>query len=293
MVRAAPRLTRVAGLGIVCIVGLVSGGVACSRSSPPAPIASSEAVASALPAVPTVIDAAVASPSSPSQSPSSSPSPPSQAILREEKPVVVDGVTETWRLEWIRPPVPACMDSTWETCACAGFSFGEKGDLDLVRTRPGAPDERLHLGPLFDDGDARLPRWVVSTQDRSGVAKKPSIAEIQKREVVPVMKLGDYDHDGRATEFVLQVAAYACGHTPSILVGITKTHGLHAFPAGDKPNEPLTLDSVADWEKVKTKLPLTIASTKCGEHGATEETSIQVVKADAGLRASEVKRPCP
>ncbi|MDB4993412.1 MAG: hypothetical protein JWM74_844, partial [Myxococcaceae bacterium] len=124
MVRAAPRLTRAAGLGLVCVglvcVGLVVSGVACSRSSP-APIASREAGASPSPiasATPSVADAAAAPPSSPS---------PSQAILREEKQVVVDGVTETWRLEWIRPPVPVCMDSTWETCGCAGFSFGEKG----------------------------------------------------------------------------------------------------------------------------------------------------------------------
>jgi hypothetical protein len=283
MVRAAPRLTLVLGFGLVSLVG-----VACSRSSPPAPTSSEPSAspsASASPSVVSVVDAAVAAPPS-------SPSP-SQAILREEKQVVVDGVTETWRLEWIRPPLPACMDSTWETCACAGFSFGEKGDLDLVRVRPGAHDERLHLSPLFDDGDARLPRWVVTPEDRSSAAKKPSVADIQKRELVPVMKLADYDHDGRATEFVLQVAAYACGHTPSILVGITKTRGLHAFPAGDKPNEPLTLDSVADWEKVKTKLPLTLAAIKCGDHGATEETSIQVVKTDAGLRSTEAKRPCP
>jgi hypothetical protein len=279
MVRAAPRLTA---LGLVF-------AAACSRSSPaPAPLASSAPdAASASPSASPVaaLDAATSATTAAS---------PSQAVVREEKTVVVDGVSETWRLEWIRPPVPACMDSTWETCACAGFSFGEKGDLDLVRTRPGAPDERLHLNPFFDDGDARLPRWVVMPEDRSGAAaKKPSVAEIQKRELVPVMKLGDYDHDGRATEFVLQIAAYACGHTPSILVGITRTRGLHAFPAGDKPNEPLTLESAADWEKVRTKLPLTLASIKCGDHGATEETSIEVTKTDAGLRSVEAKRPCP
>jgi hypothetical protein len=270
-----------AAVAAACSRSTSSSSSASSSASAPAPLASSaSAPASAADVAPV--------------------SPPSQAILREEKKVIVDGVTETWRLEWIRPPVPACMDSTWASCACAGFSFGEKGDLDLVRTRPGAPDERLHLSPLFDDGDARLPRWVVlpeeATQESAArLAKKPTVAEIQKRELVPVMKLADYDHDGRATEFVLQIAAYACGHTPSILVGITKTRGLQAFPAGDKPNEPLTLESAADWEKVKAKLPLTIASIKCGgpSAGVAEESSIKVVKTDAGLRATEEKRPCP
>jgi hypothetical protein len=273
------------------LVASVAIVAACSRSTSTSTSSSTTSLASSAPSpVPSSTSpvALVASSSSPS-----SPSSPQQAILREEKKVVVDGVTETWRLEWIHPPLPACVDATWSTCACAGFEFGEKGDLDLVRTRPGSLDERLHLSPFFDDGDARLPRWVVLPEERKGGPKKASMAEIQQRELVPVMKVGDYDHDGRATELVLQIAAYACGHTPAILVGITKTQGLHAFPAGDKPNEPLTLESAADWEKVRAKLPVTIAAVRCGDHGADQETSIKVTATDAGLRATEEKRPCP
>jgi len=212
-------------------------------------------------------------------------------ILREEKSVVVDGVTEKWRLEWTKPPVPYCMDQAmWETCACTGFAFGEKGDLDLVRTRPGAADERLHLGPLFEDHDARLRRWSPGKTD-SG--KQPSMAELSMRPIASVMKVGDYDHDGRATEMVLQVGTSACGHTPSLLVGISKASPkLHAFASTDKPGEPLTLDHPEDWEKLKLKPTIDVVQLACGDHGAEEETSLHLV-ADGELHAKETTKKCP
>src|ERR1019366_10388723 len=146
--------------------------------------------------------------------------------------------------------------ATWETCACAGFAFGEKGDLDLVRSRPGAPDERLALGPLFEDHDARFKRWTPAKSD-SG--KQPNIADLSMRPIAGAMKIGDYDHDGRATELVLQVGASACGHTPSLVVGISKGNPkLHAFASPDKPSEPLTLDHPEDWDKLKAKPTLDV-----------------------------------
>ena len=46
----------------------------------------------------------------PSVAPSGAPDPfaalGAGPILREQKDVVVDGVTEKWRLEWTKPPVP-------------------------------------------------------------------------------------------------------------------------------------------------------------------------------------------
>jgi hypothetical protein len=235
--------------------------------------------------------------------PASSPAPVASApppvdpfantgpVMREQKDVVVDGVTEKWRLEWTKPPVPNCTEQAlWETCACAGFAFGEKGDLDLVRSRPGTPDERLHLGPLFDDHDARLRRWATSKAD-SG--KQPNIADLSMRPLAPVMKIADYDHDARATEMVLQVGASACGHTPTLLVGISKSNPkLHAFASTDKPSEPLTLDHPDDWEKLRQKPTVDLVQLACGDHGAEEETSVHLV-ADGELHAKETTKKCP
>lgn len=76
---------------------------------------------------------------------------PTGPILRERATVVADGVAETWRLEWSEPPTPECAtgEQAAMSCACWGFTVAETGPLDLVRSRPNMPDERLALSPLF------------------------------------------------------------------------------------------------------------------------------------------------
>jgi len=210
--------------------------------------------------------------------------------LREETELTVDGVKEKWRLEWTSPPVPDCVDDAFASCACAGFAYGEKGDLDLVRARPGHPEERLHLGQFFDGGKARLMRWSVGAKPP---AKPASLAELSMHPLARIMKLADYDHDGHATEFVLQVGAEACGHTPSMVVGISKSKPtLHAFAASDAPSEPLYLDGRVEWDKLAAKSPVTIVEIACGDHGAELETSI-ALSADGELHAKKTTRKCP
>ena len=61
-------------------------------------------------------------------------------IIREERNIVIDGVEERWRLEWVSTPSPACappVEPGWMNCPCEGFAFGERGDLVLVRKKPG------------------------------------------------------------------------------------------------------------------------------------------------------------
>jgi hypothetical protein len=72
-------------------------------------------------------------------------------VVHEERQVRIGGHTELWRLEWEKPPLPACEagDPMWFTCPCAGFAFGERGLLDLVRLRDSKEVERLPLTPLF------------------------------------------------------------------------------------------------------------------------------------------------
>jgi hypothetical protein len=88
-------------------------------------------------------------------------------IFRDDEDLTLDGVKENWRLEWAKAPVPECMAAdTFYTCPCDGFAFGEKGTMDLVRTVPGKPDERLRLDPLFSDKDTIMQRWPVLKSDR-------------------------------------------------------------------------------------------------------------------------------
>jgi len=219
-------------------------------------------------------------------------------IFRDDEDLVLDGAKETWKLEWARAPLPDCMGSGWDTCTCTGFAFGERGDMDLVRTPAGKPEERLRLDTLFAENDTRLQRWSVTRADSEGAGRTDGggaldMIGISMRPVTSVIKFGDYDHDGRASEFLLQVAAGPCGHTPTVVIGISKGNPkLHAFGTADKPNEPLMLDHASDWEKLRGKPAADIVSIACGDHGATEQTILHVT-ADGDLHVKSETKKCP
>ncbi len=118
-------------------------------------------------------------------------------VLREERKVLVGGMEEIWRLQWAHAPVEVCgpVDPEFFTCPCDGFAFGEAGELDLVRSRPGEPDEPL----------AVLARWPVLDSDKNDLETGPPAAQVRGRRPVEVMVPEDYNNDGWATEFLLQV----------------------------------------------------------------------------------------
>lgn len=230
---------------------------------------------------------------------------PAAPVLREERKVLVAGVEEKWRLEWRKPPVPVCEPDgdeagDWTTCPCSGFEFGEAGEVDLVRAGPGSPEERLPLAPLFADGEtpgpgAVLPRWPVLKGDFAATEARGFAAAVRKRPVVPILKVADYDHDGQATEFVLQVSAGPCGHRPSILVGLDpRTKRLRAFTSVEDPKSPLVLERTSDWEKVRkatSKAP--IVQWACDDHGTEEEETVTVWIDAKGLHAKRSTKSCP
>jgi hypothetical protein len=128
-------------------------------------------------------------------------------LIREEHKVLVDGVEERWRLEWESPPVPACApdEPEWMTCPCNGFAFGERGNLVLVRQKPGQDEERFALGRLFEEkydapgkaGEVVLRRWDVRDKDMDQSDSPDFAARVRTRPTATTMRFGDYDHDGR------------------------------------------------------------------------------------------------
>jgi hypothetical protein len=256
-----------------------SGGVAPEAAAPPA--------------ASTVASAPIANGgSSPSSASSDDPlaALSTGPVVREQIDVPIDGSTEKWRLEWTKPPVPDCVDaSDFETCPCAAFAFGEKGYLDLVRTRTAGPEERLPLSTLFDGNSAHLRRWPVTKAD---TGKKPDLADLAVRPIETVMKLGDYDHDGRASEFVLVVGSQPCGHAQSVVVGVSKSNqALHVFSSADAPGTPLVLEHASDWEKVRAKPAVDLVQVSCGDHGADTETSLHVT-ADGSIHVQTTSKKC-
>ena len=228
--------------------------------------------------------------------------PGGSPVVREERTVVVGGVVETWRFEWRKAPVAACPPEgeEWSTCPCAGFEFGEAGELDLVRVRQGAPDERLPLAPFFADGEAPGPgavlrRWPARKGDDEASRKAGFAAAVRARPPLPVMEVADYDHDGAATEFILQVSAGPCSHRPSILVGLDRaSRKLHALGTAEEPGEPLLLERASDWEKVRAaRGPVVLPQWPCGDHGTEEEETVTVRTDAKGLHATRTTKRCP
>jgi hypothetical protein len=164
--------------------------------------------------------------------------PSERQLVREEKTVVVDGVSETWRLVWREVPEPYCTepDPVW----CDGFTYGEMGDLDLVRLRPSEHEERLNINQVLSEDTMPLQHWVPSGNETD---LEPDA--IKALPVADVMPLGDYDHDGRATEFVLRLPFLGprFGGYRSVLVGISKNDpALHVFSSMLPPSE---------WERIR------------------------------------------
>jgi hypothetical protein len=101
--------------------------------------------------------------------------------IREEQEVLVDGVTETWRLQWKSMPTPYCGADVVDvslTCPCIGFAYGESGDLYLIRLRSGIEVEQLRLTPLFGEyPNAVVQRWPADYAKDFALGACPSNAK--------------------------------------------------------------------------------------------------------------------
>jgi len=230
------------------------------------------------------------------------PAQPTQphALVRETDTVVVGSVSEEWQLVWRSTPSPLCApdDSSWSTMPCTGIAFGEAGTLDLIRIRNGAIIERLPLTPLFDSeypgfGRAVLRRWPVLDSDSDFAVGGQFALRVRARRPARAMRIADYDHDGWATEFPLQVGSYPVVW-PAILVGVSRRRPhLHAFGTAQHPHAPLTLADPEQWEDfLHSSGDTTLVQVGCGNHGSEEQTEIALRATPAGLVATEFTYAC-
>jgi hypothetical protein len=226
-------------------------------------------------------------------------------VIREERKIIINGLEELWQLEWAQTPSPACgpEDPAWSTCPCSGFAFGESGELTLVRKRQGQKDERLSLTPFFSDeydspaslstSNAVLARWEVNEKDYDDSDKPDFVARVRSRPLKRIMNFKDYDDDGNATEFMLQVGTLPCGKLMSIVVGISSGNlHLHVFSSARKPKQPLNLQS-REWEALrKAKGPIKIRDWQCGDHGSDEEVELELVAKKGDIHATRRTYEC-
>jgi hypothetical protein len=213
----------------------------------------------------------------------------SAPVIRASRAVFVHGVLEQWTLWWRSPPDSVCADQVSMTCK--GIAFGEQGSLELVRERSGAIVEKMLLDSLFEDSVARLQKYEPRPSDGTLTVDSAYLAG---RPVVDPLRFADYDHDGEATEFVLQINALA-GQQPAVVVGVsTAEPKLHAFTGTSDPTKPIVLRDPAQWAHVRsaTRL-LTLIQITCGDHGAKDEEIVTIkILAGGGLDATRKVTPC-
>lgn len=223
--------------------------------------------------------------------------------MREEIGVQIGGACERWRIVWTETPAPYCDANTpeWMSCPCWGFSFGEQGKADLITLREDVETSRLSLTSLFREegppgagGAVTLPRWPVTQADHEDDDQVLDVPAVHARAAAPVMQLADYDHDGHATEFMLQVGAGPCGHQASIVVGVdARDPKPHAFGTSDNPRAPLVLERPDHWRKIALATgPIELVQIACGDHGSDQERVIEARFDETGLHARETTYAC-
>ncbi|HEX7286949.1 MAG TPA: hypothetical protein VF532_12250 [Candidatus Angelobacter sp.] len=220
--------------------------------------------------------------------------------IREEQQVVVDGVTETWRLQWSAAPKPYCGAKEYDvalTCPCMGFAYGEAGDLYLVRLRSGEQIDRLHLTPFFTEVEpAVVQRWPVDDKHDFKLAERKDFAAVvSRRAIAQVMRLADYDHDGLRSEFYLQTESAPCGKSVGVVIGLSRSNArLHVFGAASSPSKPLYLQK-REWEALRdaTSGPVNVVDWHCGDHGAYTQTELQLQWSAKGIEGLRLEYSCP
>lgn len=235
------------------------------------------------------------------RSQSSPPAVLTTALIREEQRVVVNGISEVWRLEWKSPPISACGPEdvlSAITCPCSGFAYGESGRLDLVRIVNAREIDRFKLTPLFEkvfpnqDG-AAVQRWELREKDYEESEEAGFAARVRTRPVVEIMHFADYDHDGRSTEFFLQTGVEPCGKRTGIVVGLTlRNPRLHAFGTILHPDKPLVMQKT-EWEALlKATRPIEVLDWPCGDHGSEIESDLELRVTNRGIQAIRREFEC-
>jgi hypothetical protein len=231
---------------------------------------------------------------------------PASMIVREQRTVVINGVTETWQLVWIGKPQEFCPASDIEmaiTCPCDGVAYGEYGNLWLIRKRQGHEVERMDLRPLFKgdwgyandektSGKAFLQRYPMRDSDydnRDLTQPDPALtAGIRRRPAPVIMTFADYDHDGQATEFLLDVGTMPCGKLQFIAVGVSAHNPhLHALASAETPREPLRMPAGPWRVLLKSSRPTRVITWECGDHGSEVQSNMTVSAKNGIIRTKE------
>jgi hypothetical protein len=222
--------------------------------------------------------------------------------------VMVAGRPEVWELVWDGKPRSICGpdDPVALTCPCMGFAYGEMGTLSLKRIRNGHETEQLNLGPFFDDqehpseqtearGKSYLQRWPIISEDANQLINpsKNFALGVSRRFATQTMKFADYDHDGSATEFLLQVGTLPCGKRQYMAVGTSKAiPHLHALNSASNPTTPLVLPAQVWQALLDGNGTHSVTTWACGDHGSYVLQDVLVSAENGSIHVTNRKFGC-
>src|SRR5208283_2183033 len=144
-----------------------------------------------------------------------------------------------------------------------------------------------------DVGEVVLRRWDVDKKDMDDSKSPDFAARVRARPVATAMRFGDYDHDGRATEFLFQVGTLPCGKRMSVAIGVSRQNPrLHVFSTVEHPDRPLVLRA-GQWESLlEATAPIKVTDWKCGDHGSDAETELELSADENGIHATKWTYKC-
>jgi hypothetical protein len=104
----------------------------------------------------------------------------------------------------------------------------------------------------------------------------------------------DYDRDGNATEFLLQVGTLPCGKLQFSAIGVSANEPhLHALTTAGKPDVPLIMP-VNAWEALlKSSRPQTVTTWPCGDHDSDTRNDLVVSARNGEIRVKSLTLSCP
>lgn len=227
------------------------------------------------------------------------------ALVREQRTVWVDGARETWRLVWQNQPHPICAVTDLETsitCPCIGVAYGQAGRLALVRLQGGRQIDRLDLGGIFEDfdgpggveaGEIALQLHPLLEQDLRRKGLTALRGQVSRRPVTRIIAPADYNHDGQATEFLLQVGVAPCGKRQFAAIGVSKENPrLHVLGSMAHPDEPLVMPKAAWDALVRSPTPAPVLIWECEDHGSEVRSLLDVSARNGRIRAVDRDYGC-
>jgi hypothetical protein len=217
--------------------------------------------------------------------------------IRESRMVMVDGVMEEWRVRFISPSgaYPSIPPDEWN-CIESFYNHFDRGDAVLERLRDGVVIERIDHLPCAEGSympcpySLLIPRHAVPYPFDEASA---TAATLEHLPWITWLDIADYNHDGQATEFAVNVGRIACAVQVSLVVGVTRDrprfHVLR-WANGD------TMSNAVDqtwWDDVRDRSRGEHVSIACGDHGYPGEQRIRWWPTPHGLAYRVIEREMP